>query len=321
MNDSDRELLTGYLDGAVPDADAPRLQALLTESAEARRLLRDLATIDARLTELAALPSETVELLDPGSAAARAAHRPARSSRRVASGLAVGLLLGCLFSSAAWAYAVPRWRSTASKALVLVAESFESVTAPPAAGMPRQPDRWSGDFTQITAAEQGVAPAQGNKMLRLLRADYEGKPNAEGSYCGDLFRLIDVRPYRSELADGTAVVRLSAAFNALRFPENERYRCTLAIHALSAETVASLDSIPAQSLTNASLAMARKCCAQLDRDPATWQPVECELRVPAETDFLLMHLGVNHTPKSQQRITFDGHYVDDVRITLARQAP
>ena len=44
---------------------------------------------------------------------------------------------------------------------------------------------------------------------------------AAASRVVDIYRLIDVRPYRQEFADGSAVVQLSAGFNAFEFPPSE----------------------------------------------------------------------------------------------------
>ncbi len=63
MQNTELFLLTGYLDDRLSPEDAVRLQNLLRESAAARQTLRDLATIDSRLTDLAATPPVAVELL------------------------------------------------------------------------------------------------------------------------------------------------------------------------------------------------------------------------------------------------------------------
>jgi hypothetical protein len=157
-------------------------------------------------------------------------------------------------------------------------------------------------------------------MLRFLRADYEGKANPEGSYVGDLYRLIDLRPYRQEFADGNAAVQVSAAFNAIAFPQEEAYSCLISIYALDAGMAMNRASLADAMNANGSLAMARKRLPAMDRDPHTWQKVEEELRLPPETEFLVVHLAVMHGPKSRKRVTFDGHYVDDVRVTLVRRS-
>lgn len=316
MNAAEMDLLHCYLNDALPEADIEALQSLLRENAEARRMLRDLATIDTRLTELAASAPQEVASFSPQAVTATSRKHGGIFYRRPLSGLALGLLIGVVFSSAAWAYAVPKWLEGVASTTNVVEEGFESGAAPLVTGLPTAFDRWSGDFTEVTGAQLGITPASGNKMLRILRADYEGKTNFDGSYCGDLFRLVDLRPFRQELADGLATVELSALFNAAPFPESEEYRCSIAIHALSSELAATPTALSGAVLANGSLAMARQSCPRMDRDPQSWQRVEGALKVPAETEFLLIHLGVNHIPKFQKRVAFDGHYLDDVRITL-----
>ena len=158
-------------------------------------------------------------------------------------------------------------------------------------------------------------------MLRFLRADFEGKPRPEGSYAGDIYRLVDMRPYRKEFSDGGAVAQLSAAFNAFEFPAKEAYGCSISLFALDAETAMNGSTRSGQTLNTESLAMARNSRLKLDRNPASWQRVDGELRLPPSTDFLLIHISLSHAPLAQHRVTFDGHYLDDMRLILTRRAP
>jgi len=59
MTTSEHQLLAAYLDGALTESDLERLERLLAESAEARKRLRLLATIEEGLTDLA--PEEAAE--------------------------------------------------------------------------------------------------------------------------------------------------------------------------------------------------------------------------------------------------------------------
>ena len=54
MKPQDQTLLDRYLDGTLSEVEAVELQHLLRASPDARRQLRDMAAIDAKLTELAA---------------------------------------------------------------------------------------------------------------------------------------------------------------------------------------------------------------------------------------------------------------------------
>jgi len=319
MNSEQLDLLNKYLDDRLTTAEAETLQSLLRDSAEARKHLRSLATIDAKLTDLAAGSVGPVAAPNSVDTRRHFATRKISATWRSLSGLALGLLIGALFSTVAWAYATPQWLVSIRKPTPVLMESFESPVAPLAAGLPREAGIWSGDFTSVTGFDQGVEPANGTKMLRVLRADYEGKSNSSDSYCGDVFRLIDLRPFHAQLAEGNAVLEVSLAFNASEFPESEQYFGLLAMHAITAELAAQPASLSGEVLTNGSLAMARQSCPRIDRDVFTWQRIEGSLHLPAETDFLLIHLGVSHIPKFQRRVTFAGHYIDDVKISLTQR--
>jgi hypothetical protein len=134
-------------------------------------------------------------------------------------------------------------------------------------------------------------------------------------------QLIDLRPYRREFADGGAVVQLSAAFNAFSFPAEEVFVCSVSLQALDAETAINGSTRIGETLLIDCLAMARNSRLKVDRDPATWQRLNAELRLPPNTDFILIRIALAHTNKAQRRETFDGHYLDGVRLTLARRAP
>jgi hypothetical protein len=315
MTSSELDLIHAYLNGTISPGDFARLQELLRASADARHTLRDLATVDAKLTEMA--------VVNP--AAARVVKMSALSSKRATRwfqwrpllAAAAGLIIGLFSATMVLGHFVPRM----NKVTTLVDEGFEAGPAPLVTGLPDRAGVWSGDFSEIVGEQQGVKPESGSKMFRILRADYEGKVNAEGSYVGDLYRLIDLRAYREEIDDGNATVHVSAAFNAIAFPKEEAYACLVSVNALDDEMATSPANLTEAMSANGSLATARKRLPALDRDPATWQQVDEELRLPAETEYLLVHLVmINTTKEPKKRITFDGHYVDDVRVTLTRRS-
>jgi len=87
------DLLHGYLNGTLDEADFARLQSLLRENADARRTLRSLSTVDAKLNQLAAIQPETVRLLAEPAVASRStapwfAWRPLAAAAVVFLGLA-----------------------------------------------------------------------------------------------------------------------------------------------------------------------------------------------------------------------------------------
>lgn len=237
--------------------------------------------------------------------------------RRPLWAAAAGIVFGVLCTSVVFGYAI----SSSGNTITLLHESFESGSAPLVIGAPKESGVWSGDYSEIVGEQQSVNPETGMKMLRFLRADYEGKPTPAGSYAGDLYRLIDLRPYRHEFTDGSAVVQASAGFNSASFPERERYACAVRVCAISAEMVMSGEILNGASLRDGALATASKGLPQLDRDPRSWQRVESELRLPAVAEFLLIHLSVSNLTNDEIKDAFRSHYLDDVRVVLTRRAP
>ena len=163
---------------------------------------------------------------------------------------------------------------------MLLRESFESGPAPLAKGVPVEPGVWSGDYTEVVGEQHGVRPESGRKILRFLRADYVGKTNTKESHVADIYRLIDVRLYGQEFADGSAVVQLSALFNAFEFPRGETYVGKLSIHAFDAETVTNGSWRTASAWDEIGLATATAGPTRLDRNPTTWQRLTGDLRLP-----------------------------------------
>lgn len=303
-------LFNAALNGELTEADNERLAALLRSSGEARQLWFLYHDNEAGLAELPPWAKAIPQPASPDKTTSRWFQwRPLAAA-------AAGLVIGLFSASVLASYAI----SSQEKSVTLLREDFESGPAPLVMGVPLQPDVWSGDYTGIVGeqVQQGVKPASGQRMLRFLRADYEGKAQPEGSYFSDIYRLIDLRSYRATFGDGGAVVQLSGSFNAFPFPQSERYGCSMSLYALDAATATNGSTRHGAELRD-SLAMARNSRVMLDRDPKTWQRVNVELRLPPNTDFLLVHISVDHANRDQRRVTFDGHYLDDVRITLGRR--
>lgn len=230
---------------------------------------------------------------------------------------AAGLVVGLLAATVVWAYVRP----PAARALPLLDEDFENPAVPLAVRTALETGIWRGDSAEIVGAEAGVKPARGSHMMRLLRADYDGKAKPAGGHIAVVYRLIDLRPYRSELADGGAVVEVSASFNARGFPAAERYGCAISLFALDADSVPDRVGRLGTTLTNDALAMARSSSTQLDRDPASWQRLNTELRLPGNAEFLVVRLHINQMFESAPDFVFTGSYVDEVRVALTRRAP
>lgn len=242
---------------------------------------------------------------------------PRRKWHSLAAAAAAGLVLGLFGATMVLAFVRPH----VGKVIPLLHESFESPSVPLRTRVPLEPGLWRGDLSQIVGEQDGVKPASGGRMLRFLRAGYAGKPKVEGNHLADVYQLIDLRPHRSELSDGEAVVEVSAKFNAAPFPSGESYGCAISVYALDTETAPSGPSRIGNALTADALAMARSPRARLDRDPATWQRLDTELRLPANTEFIVIRLHITQAYDSPGKSAFTGSYADDVTVSLLRRAP
>lgn len=231
---------------------------------------------------------------------------------------AAGLVAGLFAASVVWAaYVLP----PALKPLTLLDEDFEHADAPLAVRTALETGIWRGDAAAIVGPQDGVQPERGERMMRLLRADFEGRPKPSGGHIAVAYRLIDLRPFSAQIADGGGVVEVSASFNAQAFPETEKYGCAISLFALDADSVPDRAGRLGSTLTNEALAMARSGRATLDRDPSTWQRLTTELRIPNNAEFLVVRLHINQLFDSPSETVFTGSYVDDVRVTLVRRAP
>lgn len=304
-------LFSAALDDRLSETEAAQVQELLKTHADARRLWFLYHDNECTLGELKAPALNLSLTVQPGPSRRALRLRPWLS-------MAAGLMIGLVTAQALYSAVDFGLR----RVLTILEESFESGPAPRVTGMPLEPGVWSGDFSAVTGVQETVSPEDGTHMLRFLRADYEGKPHPQGSYTADVYRLIDLRAHRAEFADGAGVLHVSAGFNAVAFPSHERYGASIGVYALPAGVFTSAEALrQAISTRDGSLAMAEKTVRAIDRDPRTWERFGVELRPPAEAEFLLIRLGMIHATPGQRRDTFDGHYLDEIRITLVRREP
>ncbi|HEX3135389.1 MAG TPA: hypothetical protein VHX44_17630 [Planctomycetota bacterium] len=309
-------LINGHFDDALTADERREFEALMLESASARRRFWQLAEIHGLGREAGRLASPSSVPPERLTSARTRIARPSWFRWGPLPAAAAGLFIGLFTASTVFANVMPSFIRT----WALLRDGFETGPAPANTGIPNQPGFWGGDYAEITGEQQGVKPASGSKMLRFMRADFSGKTTPD-SYIGDMHQLIDVRPYRQELADGGAVVQLSALFNAFAFPTEESYDGSATIYALDAETATNGSLNIGNAPNTESLAMTNSSHLKIDRLPETWQLLTAELRLPPNTDFILVRFGLMHGNAAQRRATFDGHYLDDVRVTLARRAP
>ena len=289
------------------------LNTLLRENADARstmaRLMVDEQALISRMRD-----ESIVALLEP----APAAETPLRTSTRwfawrPLTAAAAGLVIGLFSASMVFGFGA----RSVEKVISLLQESFESGPAPLVKGLPQDVNLWSGDYSEVVERYEDVKPAQGTKMVRMLRSDFEGKASSMPNRQGDLSRIIDVRSFMRDATGGEFVMTLSALFNAAPFPDSQRYDGVVALYALG-----ELGSTE-ESLMEDALAISNGSCNSMDRDPATWQSASTRLLLPTGTEFVMLKVSFRRWPKGSgdqpslpDLMTFAGHFVDDLRASI-----
>jgi hypothetical protein len=323
------DLFHRVLDGGAEAQEIEQLHQWLARDPEARDAWIRLTHLHAELASGVLLESsgELVrgEPLDSRDAPVPDSERvipmevPRRKQfGRIAAALTAGLVLGGFGNSALRAVTEPRLGRIGT----LLSDSFDSEVAPRVDGPVTEPGVWGGDFTELVGESKGVRPRTGPRMLRFCSSVFEGKKEGSQSYISDVYRLLDVRSFARELATGELSLRVSAHFNAEATPEAGHYSASIYLHAVSGETIRNglLKSAVQQLLPN-SLAVSI-ANTSLDRDPASWQQGTAELRLPPQTEFVLVHLMMAHpgqrSPEGPR--TFSGHFLDDVQAVLLRRA-
>jgi hypothetical protein len=300
------ETLVRFQEGALAPAECEALARELARSPHARQQF-----IAMQMRAMAIHDHFRRAAYRSGGRATGRSWRHWILSRTVAT--AAGIVLGICCTSLAFAYALPK----AGRLSTMFFDSFEAGPPPLTNGVPVAAGHWGGDYVEIVERHAGVQPAHGDRMLRFLRGDHEGMPR-ENARSSHTFRLFDVRGMREELRHDTAIVQLSALFNAAPAEEPDPVTCALSIFAIDEQTVDGDGLRRAGVLSRDSLAMAVSSEVTLDDDPASWQRVTNELRLPPETAYVMIRVGVSRKHGSATP-DFPSHYVDDVRLVLGHR--
>ncbi len=307
MTQDQLDLLHGYLNSTLDEADFARFQSLLRDSAEARRTLRSLSTVEAKLTQLAAIHPETVRLL---SETARESRPSARwLSWRPLTAAAAGIALGMFCTSVVFGYVGPR---VAEKVKVVFAEGFESGVTKTEPGLSREVGHWSGDEAEVVKTASEMKAHGGAKMLRFLSATYPGE-NSPRSQWGDVYRIVDVRGLAGA---GLTATRVSASFARGTVDAEAQFSCSVEAMALEQD----LSELPSRLdlmwlRQHSSAAGLRKVALSSAQE---WKQVSVEVPITPETRYVILHLAiVQDRPALESGVVqFPGHFMDDVKVEL-----
>lgn len=322
MTQSELDLIHQYLNGTLSEDAMQQLQPLLREKPEARRLLRDLSTIDTKLQDLAAANPETLRLL-AAPILRQTQHEPNASrltlhNWRPLAAAAAGLVFGLLSASMLWAYAVPRAVTTVEQLFSLVDGSFEKQPGRIPSGFPVALGTWSGDDAEIVA-DGSTEAGDGHQLLRFKEVGREANTPEKPAKLCDVYQLIDLRPLRAQmLAKGESVLELSAEFLDARKESGDPVRFMCLMYLFEGDPLMMHQSWPL-SLNEAVGSGASKFISQ-GGGSNHWKTVTASCVLPVHADFAVVQIGAGFlTPAGIPTPTLGAQFADHVTLTLRTQ--
>lgn len=187
---------------------------------------------------------------------------------------------------------------------LVVDPSFD--VAPAIAGLPAAAGAWTGDTTALAAAG-AVAPRTGASMVQFVDTGLQPSDRTETS---QLWQLVDVSAYAAEIDAGAVVADGSAWFHRVVGGATTDRRFDLRVHAFDGAAA----DVPARYTSNSALALQS---ASVTIDGTAWTPAQAALALPAGTRFVLVEIyAFEDVVNDAVAPEFEGHYADDVSLTL-----
>ncbi len=171
---------------------------------------------------------------------------------------------------------------------------------------------WRGDYSEIVTADNGIAPSEGDRMLKFIATSGPNAPASTGA--SQVVQLVDLRGLSAQIAEGYTHARFRARFNRVTGDAQTDTRFTTDLFAYAGEP----NSFPTQFNQSTHLGRGRGAVIS-DGDPNTWQSATAELTLPVGTDFIAVVAAAeeniyNDTTEPE----FDGHYCDAVTLEVFR---
>lgn len=330
IDDHTHRLIEAWLDGTIDDVELSELEVAILESLAVRREFWRRATLHGMLHEAAKIEFAAVDLPDespgpfPRTRSGPLLGRGGWLRSGLIGGVAMLVLSGCGIGSAvtslALAYAGMLGRG--QPAVVVHEESFEHPPAPERRGVPVRLDVWGGDESVVVAAEHGIVPRSGDKMLKFLAAAPGGVVGPWGA--GEIWRCIDLESVRA--AAGTRDVRIdfSACFNGCAGRGEPRF-CWISAIATDAHPSELGPDWRTQfeaAQNNPTAVATAQSRGYVDADLATWQRFSVTVTAPPNARFLLLHCLTEYRPDEDQDVaTGCGQYVDDIDVAVSAAPP
>ncbi len=209
-------------------------------------------------------------------------------------------------------------RSVTQLDQLLLNPGFEPGTPVYSYGIPHAPGRWSGDLAVITGPEMGIQPKTGKGMLRFDRSIHllTEEDTEESHAASEQWQIIDLRPLKANAPRAAFTATARAYFNRIDAGASTDTRFEIGLYAYAGTPT----DAHAHWKNHSRRLAGHFSGINTDANPATWQPAEARLTIPAEADFILLRLYAveDIADEHPQQTEFAGHYADAVQLTLQR---
>jgi hypothetical protein len=298
-------LIHNCLEDCLSESEAASLSSLLEHSAAARERYWATASVHGLLEhslQQASLRVITGQEARPQTPVVRWLQwRPWAAA-------AAGLAFGIFGASMVWAYALPLAAPTAERTISTFTEGFENAELIPSRGFPRQANEWSGDLSAPVTAESGVAPIEGNRMLRLT------SPNSRHfSYA---WRILDLAEHPAPREAERRKVEVSAAFNTKGEARPLHYQIRLAAFSQEPGEVRRIWNHESVLFDTVLQHVGRN--VRVEADEPGWQVVQASMEIPPGTRSLLISLAASEADSASAPKEY---YLDDVQARLVVSSP
>jgi len=163
---------------------------------------------------------------------------------------------------------------------------------------------WRGDRVEYAAAENGISPPEGSRMLQFINTS--GSSPSGSSDSSQYWQNVDLSAFASQIVSGNA--RLSASFlvNRIQFDSQTDTAISMQLHIRSG-TPTSFTDLTAPSAGVSS-----------DSTLATWETVALsDIPLPTTTTYVMLELLAREDVfNDATNPEFDGHYADAVSLML-----
>ncbi len=169
-------------------------------------------------------------------------------------------------------------------------------------GFPNVFGVWGGDQSEIVTTENGINPFEGSQMLHFIYSRRDEPGSTVGS---DVWQFIDTSTFSFEIATGMAILSATAFFNRVLGDANTDTLFEVRIDAYSGtpDSKTKLASAFGTILT--------------DSDVFTWEQAGASLTLPTGTTFVGIRISSRENVfNDTSGVEFDGHYADNVNLTL-----